>query len=95
MTEKPFQEDMEAKRQWLLNTQVRLPPGTPVRVIDSDLDEYIGVTGSVVDYDIGRIGDWPLIGVRFDSPMDLPNGPMDRDGFYDAEIEPLTTGGLK
>lgn len=80
-----FQEDMEAKEQWAVAMERRLPPGTRVRVIASDLAEYIGAVGRVADYDIGGIGDWPLIGVRFDSPV----GGVTRDGFYEDEIKKL------
>ena len=58
------------------------PVGARVKVIASDLPEYIGAIGTVVDYDPGCEGDYPLVGVRFDTPV----LQRERDGFYDDEI---------
>lgn len=67
----------------------KFPIGSRVRIVDSDIKEYIGLTGVVQDYDFGD--DVPLIGVLFDAPMinvDSPDGtgPATRDGFYEEEL---------
>lgn len=69
---------IDGKRAWLERAQRRIPVGTRVRVVASDLDVYVGALGTVVDYDIGDDGSWPLVGVRFDAAID----GMERDGFY-------------
>lgn len=88
-----FQESPRRKAAWLVAVQQALPVGLHVRVREADLDEYLGVTGVVADYDIGgdngADGSWPLVGVVFDKPV-VANGEMrKRDGFYDDEIEPV------
>jgi len=66
------------KTEWLQQVSNRFPVGAQVRVVRSDVEEYIGTTGVVVDYDIGVDGEWPLVGVVFDTPV----GGVTRDGFY-------------
>lgn len=75
----------------------RFRVGARVRIVDSDLAQYVGLTGTVLDYDFSGFsaGDPPLIGVLFDAPVlrvDLPSGsrPSTRDGFYDDELVLLT-----
>jgi hypothetical protein len=77
-----FQESPTKKAAWLEEVQRRFPVGTRVKIKGSDLPEYIGRTGTVVDYDLGNDGDWPLAGVKFDGEHTPP-----RDGFYDDELE--------
>ncbi len=87
----------EAKSQWLKDAKVRIPVGTRVRVVRSDVEEYVGATGVVADYDLGYDADeWPLVGVIFDKPVSHSESakPSTRDGFYcdgdsDDEIVPL------
>jgi len=70
----------------------RFPIGARVRVIRSDLDVYVGLTGTVLNYDLSISPDEPsLVGVSFDTPVtrtdlppDAPRAP--RDGFYDDEL---------
>lgn len=67
----------------------KFPIGARVRIIGSDIEEYIGFTGVVRDYDFSD--DVPLISVLFDAPMinvKSPNGtgPATRDGFYEEEL---------
>lgn len=67
----------------------QFPVGARVRIIGSDLVEYIGSTGTVLDYDFSD--ETPLIGVRFDTPVQQVqapdgSGPAVRDGFYDDEL---------
>jgi hypothetical protein len=77
-----LQESPRLKSAWLEEAQRRWPVGMRVKVKASDLSEYIGLTGVVMDYDVGHNGDYPLIGVEFDMPLSPP-----RDGFYDDELE--------
>jgi hypothetical protein len=79
-----IQESTEEKAAWLENVQKRFPVGVRVRVVGSDLPEYIDVTGVVIDYDIGVYGEWPMISVKFDT---LSN--PEHDGFYDDELKVL------
>ena len=79
------------KERWLSSAAERIPPGTRVAVVASDVPEYIGSHGTVADYDIGDLDTCPLVGVIFDAPV---NGTV-RDGFYcdgdeGDEIVPLT-----
>jgi len=80
-----FQESPTKKAAWLKEAQRRWPIGVRVKVKASDLEEYIGLTGVVMDYDVGIDGDWPLVCVKFDMPLEPP-----RDGFYDDELEALS-----
>jgi len=76
----------DAWTNWLAEAEKRIPVGTRVRVVASDAPEYIGVTGTVADYDSGGDDhDWPLVGVVFDSPVQADSfhgGLKARDGFY-------------
>jgi len=88
MRDEIFQESPTQKAAWLEAAQRRFPVGARVRVVKSDVSEYIGALGTVVDYDCGANGDWPLIGVRFDAPIQPwfehagSTNPTTRDGFY-------------
>lgn len=73
-----LQESPEKKAEWLADAKVRLPPGTRVVVVKSDFDAYIGVTGSIIGYDIGHNGEWPMVRVKFDAPVD----GAERDSFF-------------
>ena len=89
-----FQESPTKKAAWLEEAQRRWPIGMRVKVKASDVQEYIGLTGVVVDYDVGIKGDWPLVGVRFEpsiagQPL-LGGVAPARDGFYDDELEALS-----
>lgn len=64
----------------------RFPVGTRVKVIASDLPEYVARTGVIADYDAGDACSAPLIGVVFDAPVELAREVVTRDGFYDDEI---------
>jgi hypothetical protein len=61
-----------------------------VRVIASDLDVYVGVVGTVADYDDGAPPDeQPLVGVVFDAPVygaAIDGSAAVRDGFYADEL---------
>lgn len=83
-----FQESISKKADWLKATKRRFPAGTRVRVVKSDVPEYVGLKGTVADYDLGTRGDWPLIGVKFDGPIKTSEWPttVSRDSFYDDEI---------
>jgi len=63
-----FQSDPVAKAAWETRMRSQYPIGAHVRVTESDESEYVGLTGTVLDYDVGSDGDWPLIGVGFDAP---------------------------
>jgi hypothetical protein len=76
-----LQESPAKKAAWLEEAQRRWPVGARVKVAASDLEEYIGLTGVVTDYDVGESGDWPLVTVKFDMPLSPPH-----DGFYDDEL---------
>ena len=76
-----LQESPTKKAAWLEEAQRRWPVGMRVKVKASDLEEYIGLTGVVVDYDVSESGDWPLVTVKFDMMLSSP-----RDGFYDDEL---------
>jgi hypothetical protein len=67
----------------------KFPVGARVRIIGSDLTMYIGLTGTVVDYDFSD--EAPLVGVEFDAPLEDAHamdgsGLTKRDGFYDDEL---------
>ena len=71
------------------------PVGCRVRVLESDLDEYEGVTGVVEGHDPGDRDSLPLASVAFDEPVcaavhqDGSKEWMTGDGFYEDEIELL------
>lgn len=83
-----FQESTSKKADWLKATKRRFPVGARVHVVKSDVPEYVGLKGTVADYDLGSRGDWPLIGVKFDGPIKTSEWPtaVSRDSFYDDEI---------
>jgi len=88
-----FQESPRLKAAWLEEAQRRWPVGMRVKVKASDVQEYIGLTGVVMDYDVGIKGDWPLVGVEFEpsiagQPL-LGGVAPARDGFYDDELEAI------
>lgn len=74
-----IQEDLLEKAAWLYSVTQRLPIGTRVRILNSDIPEQIGRVGTVIRYDPGQIGDYPLVSVCLDNPTET-------DGFYDDEI---------
>lgn len=81
-------DDSERERKRL---QELFPVGARVRIIDSDLFAYIGLTGTVADYSIHSFPDeLPLVGVQFDAPVVYPEPPyrdlVTRDGFYGDEL---------
>jgi hypothetical protein len=81
-TPRELQASAERKAEWLADAQKRLPIGTRVQVVRSDVPGYVGVLGTVRDYNVGEIGDWPMISVAMDTGK--------RDGFYgdgDADDE--------
>jgi len=88
-----FQESPRLKAVWLEEAQRRWPIGMRVRVKASDVQEYIGLTGVVTNYDVGIKGDWPLVGVKFEpsiAGLPLLGGVAPaRDGFYDDELEAI------
>lgn len=92
-TDESEQDWPRRKAAWLQAAKVDFPVGCQVRVVESDLDEYVKAVGTVADYDIGSKdgadGSWPLIGVVFDKPIVVDGENMLRDGFYDEEIERL------
>lgn len=69
-----LQESEELKDEWEAEAWERVPPGTRVTVMSSDLDEYVGQHGVVVGFDKGPTGSWPMVRVRLDSGV--------TDGFY-------------
>jgi len=79
-----LQESATRKAAWLVDAQQRLPVGTHVTVVHSDVPEYVGATGTVIDYDVGGDGDWPLVCVGFDTPISYSGAsvPVVRDAFY-------------
>ena len=83
-----LQESPEKKAEWLKSAERRFPWSMRVRIVRSDVPAYVGQQGTVVGYDTGMKGDWPLISVRLD------DGTI--DGFYgdgdsEDEIVPCTT----
>jgi hypothetical protein len=95
-----LQESPEKKAAWLVEARRRIPVGTRVRVVKSDVPEYVGAIGTVADYDVGGCGDWPLVGVVFDVSIQVPGAgnenPVARDGFYcdgDSDDEIIPAGG--
>ena len=93
-----LQESPRLKAEWLEATMVRFPIGMRVRVVGGDVSEYVGATGTVIDYDVGDKGLWPIVSVRFDAPIACAGSstPSERDGFYgdgDADDEIVPCGG--
>lgn len=102
MNDEIFQESPMRKAAWLTDAQKHFPIGARVRVVKSDIPEYVGAFGVVVGHDVGTDGDWPLISVQFDAPITYAQGRRQDiaagDGFYgdgdsDDEIV-LVDGGL-
>ncbi len=87
-----LQESKALKKRWLIEAKRCFPIGTPVRVTDSDLPEYVGATGFVVDHDPEFVGGYPLISVAFCPELSSApeDGSAEHDGFYDDELEVLT-----
>ena len=79
----PIQDSMVRKLEWQEEMNARLPFGTRVRVLDSDVEAYVGQVGTVVEHDAGLRGEYPLVGVRFDDGTG--------DGFYDDELEKVVS----
>lgn len=80
-----MQESPAKKSTWREITEKSHPIGTLVKVIASDIPEYVGHRGRVVDYDVGVYGEYPMVGVEFSEPV----GGTARDGFYVDELEIL------
>lgn len=80
----PMQESSAKKAAWLDEAKRRIPVGSRVLIRKSDVTEYIGTFGEVIDYDLGLDGSWPLVCVKFDSPIVYPGNPQGatRDAFY-------------
>jgi hypothetical protein len=79
---KPLQENPYLKEIWLRDARQGYPVGTRVRIQESDVPDYLGMTGSVTGHDVGLDGDWPLIRVDFDRAA----GGVRHDGFYESEL---------
>lgn len=82
----PLQESSMKKDDWLRAAKRRFPVDSRVRVKASDVAKYVGKYGTVVGYDLGTRGDWPLVKVELD------NGARDAfygDGASDDEIVPV------
>ena len=97
-----LQESPQRKADWLEEAKERIPVGTRVKVVRSDVDEYVGATGIVVDHNAGDDGEWPMVSVVFDTPIKHSGSgyPTKRDGFYcdgdkDDEIVPLRNVGVE
>lgn len=81
-----LQESPEKKQKWLAEMQQKFPVGSKIKILNSDLEVYIGKKGTVVDYDLGCSGCWPLVQIELDAegfPATV------EDGFYDDEIEAI------
>lgn len=78
MRDEIFQESPRLKVLWLKATADLLPVGSRVRVVASDVPAYVGARGQVVGYDLGIHGEYPLVSVKFDEPIDNTA----QDGFY-------------
>ena len=79
-----LQESPSKKVAWLDDAKKRVPVGTRVKVVVSDVLEYVGVLGTVIDYDLGIDGEWPMVCVVFDTPIKHVGSadPTKRDAFY-------------
>jgi len=77
-----IQESEARKEDWLRGAKRRFPIGARVRVVASDVPEYIGAKGTVIGHDIGDSGSWPLVSVKFDAPIRHEGSLVQRDGFY-------------
>lgn len=78
----PLQESRTKKMEWLRGAERRFPVGARVRVVKSDVPEYVGARGTVRNYNLGTTGDWPLISVKFDVPIKTSDGTASHDAFY-------------
>lgn len=78
----PLQESRAKKMVWLRDAERRFPVGARVRVVKSDVPEYVGTRGTVRNYNLGTAGDWPLISVKFDAPVKTSEGTVGHDAFY-------------
>jgi len=80
----PLQESTAKKAAWLKGAKRRFRLGARVRVVKSDVPEYIGARGKVIDYSLGTEGDWPLISVGFDAPIKTSSwgAAVKHDAFY-------------
>lgn len=89
----PLQESAEKKAAWLDDAEKRIPVGTRIKVVTSDVDDFKGTTGVVSGYDLGGDGVWPIVSVTFDTPITHEGHVYEHDGFYcdgssDDEIVP-------
>lgn len=77
-------ESPRLKAAWLTDAMCRVPEGTRVRIVASDVSAYINQPGVVIGFDVGTDGDWPLVRIKLD------NGTIDAflcDGQDDDEIK--------
>lgn len=74
------------KEAWLQAARVRMPVGQRVIVVRSDEAGYIGKHGVVTEYDLGVQGEYPMVVVQFDEPVQgvptIWKGGAIRDGFW-------------
>lgn len=82
-------ESAARKRAWREVAEREFPVGQHVRVVKSDLDEQVGVTGVIRGYDMGGRGTSPLISVTFDRPVTGPEFRGGWDSFHEDEIVPI------
>ena len=80
-------ESSARKLAWREVAEREFPAGQRVRVVKSDLDEYVGATGAVRGYDMGGRGVSPLISVKFDEGSG--SGVSRMDSFHEDEIVPI------
>lgn len=74
-----LQESDAKKKIWLESAKKAFPIGKKIKVITSDEEHFIGKTGKVVGYELGRSGSWPLVRIQLESG--------ETDGFYENEIQ--------
>jgi hypothetical protein len=71
-------ESPALKADWLRKAKRRFPEGSVVHIVKSDKPAYENLYGTVVGYDIGDFGAWPLVSVQLERPTDGST----IDGFY-------------
>jgi len=66
-----------------VDAQESYPIGAHVRVVRCDVETYVGRTGRVTGYSLGDDGDWALVRVDFDEPIQYASGHTNTgDAFY-------------
>ncbi len=78
------QEEDQWKRNWLRLAEAWFPIGMKVFVVSNGV--YAGMTGTVVDYDLGAFEEYPLVSVLLDHPL---IGGYSINEFGDDEITPF------